>query len=172
MPTTPDLLLDTTVLSNFAEADLLWLLRKHYVERIATSLQVIEELQRGVVSGYHQLQPVLDSRKTTQTDGWLTVIALHTVEEQQLFTDFSLLLGPGEASCLALAMVRRCVLASDDRRARRVATLHNVALTGTLGLLLQSVRRQHLGLDEANQYLAAMVRNRYRSPVDRLDDLV
>ncbi|MEZ4611334.1 MAG: hypothetical protein R2838_14025 [Caldilineaceae bacterium] len=53
--------------------------------------------------------------------------------------------------------------ASDDRRARRVATLHNVALTGTLDRC-QSVRRQHLGLDEANQYLAAMVRNLYRSP--------
>lgn len=172
MPTTPDLLLDTTVLSNFAEADLLWLLRNHYAARIATSLQVIEELQRGVVSGYHHLQPALDSRTTAQADGWLTVITLHTVQEQQLFTEFRLVLGPGEASCLALAIARRCVLASDDRRARRVAALHNVALTGTLGILLQSVRRQHLGLDQANQYLAAMIQNRYRSPVDRLDDLV
>lgn len=172
MPTTPDILLDTTVLSNFAEADLLWLLHDHYAERVATSLEVIEELQRGVSAGYHQLQAVLDSRMANQHNGWLTIHTLHTPEEQQLFTDIRLVLGPGEAACLALAISRKCVLASDDLRARRVAVSHNVALTGTLGILLQSVRRRHLQLDQANQYLAAMIQNRYRSPVERLDDLV
>lgn len=52
--------------------------------------------------------------------------------------------------------------------ARRLATERGVPLTGTLGILIALVRHETLALAQAN----AMLRRRYRSPVDRLDGLI
>ena len=45
-------------------------------------------------------------------------------------------------------------------------------LTGTVGILLALVRDGSLPLTEANAILAEMIERRYRSPVDRLDELI
>jgi predicted nucleic acid-binding protein len=50
-------------------------------------------------------------------------------------------LGSGEASTLALAAQRRCIVLVDDRLARRVATELGLQLVGCLGVLIAAKRR-------------------------------
>jgi predicted nucleic acid-binding protein len=45
-------------------------------------------------------------------------------------------------------------------------------LTGTLGILIRLVREGYLALPDANTILARMISLRYRSPVERLDELI
>ncbi len=47
-----------------------------------------------------------------------------------------------------------------------------VKLTGTLGILVRLVREKHLTLAEANNVLTDMIALHYRTPVNRLDDLI
>ena len=47
-----------------------------------------------------------------------------------------------------------------------------MSLTGTVGILVALVRDGLLVLAEANAMLAEMIERRYRSPVDRLDELI
>jgi predicted nucleic acid-binding protein len=63
-------------------------------------------------------------------------------------------------------------LVTDDLAARRLAKERDVPVTGTLGILIESVRSNFLTLSEANAILADMIRQRYRSPIDRLDEYV
>ncbi len=100
------------------------------------------------------------------------MLAPTSPQEQALFIELSLSLAAGEASCLALAIVRSLVLVSDDRAARQQASERGVRLTGTLGILVRAVREHHISLLEANDTLAQMIALRYRAPLQRLDDLI
>jgi len=99
-------------------------------------------------------------------------VPLETAGEQGLYAELSQALGPGEASCLAVAVVRQLTLATDDLAARRAAATRGVKLTGTLGILVRLVREKHLTLAEANNILTDMIALHYRTPVNRLDDLI
>jgi predicted nucleic acid-binding protein len=89
-----------------------------------------------------------------------------------LQSEFDQFLDAGEASCLALAISRGFTLVTDDLAVRQLAQARDVPLTGTLGILIALVRDDALSLNEANAVLTTMIRRRYRSPVDRLDELV
>jgi len=93
-------------------------------------------------------------------------------DEDALRLEILPLLGAGEASCLALAVSRNLVLATDDKAARRMAIRRNVRLIGTVGILAKLVKEGQLSLKEGNEILQAMRKRRYRSPVERLDDLI
>jgi predicted nucleic acid-binding protein len=110
----PEYIFDTTVLSNFASAHRLDLLEGRYRGVVFTTLEVSNELRKGIKAGYSDLKSAL----------------------QQL------------------------------------AQARDVPLTGTLGILIALVRDDALSLNEANAVLTTMIRRRYRSPVDRLDELV
>jgi predicted nucleic acid-binding protein len=64
------------------------------------------------------------------------------------------------------------ILVTDDLAARQLAQERDVPLAGTVGILLVLVRDGLLPLPEANAILAEMIERRYRSPVDRLDELL
>jgi len=83
-----------------------------------------------------------------------------------------ILLDPGEASCLALAISRGLVFVTDDLATRQLAQERDVRLTGTVGILLALARNGSLSLVEVSAILTEMIKQRYRSPVDRLDELV
>ena len=63
-----------------------------------------------------------------------------------------------------------------DTRYRGVAfttvEVTGAPLSGTLGILIALVRHNAFSLKEANTMLAAMIQQRYRSPVDRLDEFI
>jgi predicted nucleic acid-binding protein len=168
----PDYIFDTTVLSNLAVVGRLDLLEKRYRKMALATVEVSDELRRGLQAGYGHLENVLQQIQAISPGGWLRIATPESAAEHQLRSEFDLLLDPGEASCLALAISRRLVLVTDDLAARQLAQERDVLLTGTVGILLALVRDGSLSLAEANAILAKMIERRYRSPVDRLDELV
>jgi predicted nucleic acid-binding protein len=55
----PDYIFDTTVLSNFAAAGGLELLEARYLDVAFTTVEVSDELRRGVKAGYAYLETAL-----------------------------------------------------------------------------------------------------------------
>ena len=172
MQPVPDYIFNTTALSNFAAAGRLDLLAARYRQHAFTTIEVGDELRRGFHAGYAYLKTAWQQIETVSSTGWLRVIGPESAVEYQLRAEFDELLDPGEASCLTLAISRQLIFVTDDLAARRLAQARNVPLTGTLGILIALVRANALPLAEANEMLAAMIRRRYHSPVDRLDDLI
>ena len=168
----PDYILDTTVLSNLAAVGHLDLLEKRYRQVGLTTVEVSDELRRGLQAGYGYLERALQQIESIRPGGWLRIAAPESPAEHQLRGEFDLLLDPGEASCLTLAISRGLILVTDNLAARQLAQERDVSLTGTVGILLALVRDGSLSLTEANAMLAEMIGRRYRSPVDRLDELI
>jgi predicted nucleic acid-binding protein len=160
------------VLSNLAAVGRLDLLEKRYRQVGLTTVEVSDELRRGLQSGYEYLERALQQIQSFSPRGWLRIVAPESPAEHQLRGEFDLLLDPGEASCLALSISRGLILVTDDLAARQLAQERDVPLTGTVGILLALVRDGSLPLTEANAILAEMIRRRYRSPVDCLDELI
>ena len=172
MPPMPDYIFNTTALSNFAAAGRLDLLATRYHDSAFTSVEVSDELRRGINAGYNFLEAAYHQLETVDPAGWLRVLSPESTSEHRLRTEFDELLDPGEASCLALAISRQLVFVTDDLAARQLAEARNVTLTGTLGILIALVRDKNLSLQEANELLIAMIQRGYRSPIERLDGLI
>jgi predicted nucleic acid-binding protein len=168
----PDYIFDTTVLSNFASIGNLDLLDTRYRGVAFTTVEVTDELRKGVKAGYSYLESVLQRIETIDSGGWLRIMVPNSADEHRLRSQFDQFIDPGEASCLALAISRRMTLVTDDLAARRLAEKSKVSLSGTLGILIALVRHDALSLKEANAILAIMIQRHYRSPVDRLDELI
>ncbi len=153
-------ILDNTVLTNFALIDRADLVTHLWPTTACTTPPVLDEYRSGVASG---LVPA---------DAWadLTVITL-TEAETALAASFSTRLGSGERSCLAVSVCRQGLLATDDLDARRIARQRKVPLTGTIGILILCLRRGYLSRGEANGLLAEMIALGYYSPFDNLDQL-
>jgi predicted nucleic acid-binding protein len=168
----PDYIFNTTVLSNFAAAGRIELLEARYRGAANITVEIGDELRRGLNAGYAYLESVFQGMASIKSTGWLQVLIPSSSEEQRLRAEFDGLLDPGEASCLALAISRGLVFVTDDLAARRLASERGMLLTGTLGILVALVRDDELSLAEANAMLAEMIQRRYRSPVERLDGLI
>ena len=107
-----------------------------------------------------------------ESHGWLRLTGLNDGPELATFVALPRRLHGGEASSLAIALHRNWLLMTDDDTARRQAEAMGIRYTGTLGCLVLMVRRGLVVVDEANAWLRAMIERNYRSPVDRLDDLL
>ena len=166
----PEFILDTTVLSNFAAAGIMELLPKVYGQTTYTTAEVLNELKQGVKRGYSHLEAAVNAVEGPKR--WVQLAVLQSVDEQQLAQEFGEFLDPGESSCLVLAISRDMILATDDIAARRSATRRSVSLTGTLGLLIELVKQQVITLEKANAVLSRMIEQGYRSPCERLDELI
>ena len=104
------LLLDNTVLSNFALVGQIDLLPKALGGQVATTAQVMGEFDDGVARG-----------RLPKTDfTWLALIHLEAEEEIRL-QKFLARVNMGEASCLAVASYRNGRFLTDDRDARKLA---------------------------------------------------
>jgi predicted nucleic acid-binding protein len=162
MPASPSnpVLLDNTVLSNFAYVDQYALVMDLWPS-CATTLEAWQEFQTGITIGKFS------------KSAWkgLTVIAL-TTPEHKLSDRLADVLGLGERSCISVAKHRDGLFVIDDRRARRVALELGVQVTGTLGILVAAVERRKITIKQANQLLTAMIENGYHSPVADLDSLL
>jgi predicted nucleic acid-binding protein len=168
----PDYIFNTTALSNFAAVNRLDLLANRYRGRAFTTVEVGDELRRGLNAGYIYLEAAWQQLETINPAGWLRLSNPESAEEHRWRAEFGELLDPGEASCLALAISRQLTFVTGDLAARRLAQSHQMPLTGTVGILIALVRQASLPLDEANAILSIMIERRYRAPIDRLDDLI
>ena len=152
-------LLDTTVLSNFAHIERVDLLRL-VLPDAATTPQVVAEFAEGIASG----------RVPKCNLAWLDVVNLTPLEER-IFLRTRMVLGDGEAFRIAVASERKASLFSDDLDARRYARRHGVPVSGTLGVFSLLVSRQHLSVKEADECLQGMIAHGYRSPIGSAAEL-
>ncbi len=152
------ILLDTTILTNFAVVGLASIPRDLWGNQVCATSEVIEEYIAGVKSA--SLPP----------EAWkeLNIISL-SAKEQTLSIKLFPKLGRAERSCLAVAIVRAAMLATDDQLARRAAKLRRIEVLGTLGILKVSVEHGLLSKTEAQQKLEEMIAAGYYSPVLKLD---
>lgn len=155
------ILLDNTVLSNFALVERTDLLREVLGEHSVTTSQVAEEFRAGIT---------LRRLPETEID-WLPILTLSSDEEahcQRLQRH----LNAGEASCLAVSAHRSGRVLTDDRDARVLAGRMGIPISGTLGVLIQAVQTGRLTLDQADDLLSEMIRQKYRAPVKTLRELL
>ncbi len=151
-------LLDTTLLSNFAHIEQLDLLAGALPDA-STTPQVIAEIRQGAATG----------RLPSGNWDWLTVVSL-SADEQAHFERIRLVLDDGEASCLAVVLVRGGTIFTDDRDARQYAQRLGLPISGTLGVLALLVRGRRLTLAQADRLLQAMIQAGYHSPIKSLGE--
>lgn len=156
------LIVNTTVLSNFALVQRPELIRIGCPEEVVTAAQVMEEIRRGVD---RQVLPACDW-------DWLPVCTLDTPEEVRVFEQIHRRLGQGEAACLAVAISRGFTFLSDDTDARRWGNRAGIPVSGTIGILVQLVQSGILTLDEGNALLTEMRQQGYYAPIERLHGLL
>lgn len=149
---------DTTVLSNFANAQRPDLLRVLFVSLLVPD-SVWAELERGERDG---LIPAADW-------SWLNIVSL-TPAELDASRQLQRKLDLGEADCLAVSQARGLIVYTDDRRARRIGRAMGLDISGTLGCLLDLVELSILDLPDADVLLTRMRKRGYRSPVLSLED--
>ena len=157
-PVARPVLLDNTVLSNFALVGQTDLVMRLWHEIVCTTPRARSEYEAAVSSGLVSAEAWAD----------LPVVTL-TEEEEAFAARLSTRLGAGERTCLAVAAHRSGLLASDDLDARRAARGLDISITGTVGILISCVRRGYLSSDGANALLQEMRDLGYRSPVDSVD---
>ena len=160
-------LADTTVLSNFAAVGRLDLLKQLH-GRLYISTEVYQEIRVGLEEGYDfyagidlQIHPFAEG-------GWIDLVAMVDADELRLFRSLPGRLHGGEASCLAIARHRNWAFLTDDKVARNAARSWEIVVSGTLGILIQGVKRGVLTVDEGDELLRKMIARGYRSPHDSL----
>jgi predicted nucleic acid-binding protein len=154
-------LLDNTVLVNFAAAERPDLVLQTWSDAVCTTPAVRDEYRQGVAND------------VLPESAWGQLPLCELTEEEVAFAGrLSARLGAGERTCLALAHRRDGLFVSDDADARAVARDRGIPVTGTLGILARAVDQEIISIEEGNRLLAKMIEAGYRSPVDRLDTLL
>jgi predicted nucleic acid-binding protein len=162
---------DTTVLSNFAGAGQLDLLRRLFGE-LYLPTEVLGEIRAGLEEGYRFYEGLEALVHPLAEDGWLRLTGLRDEQEVRAFGAVPRSLHGGEAACLAIALRRGWVLLTDDRAARGEAARLGLRVSGTIGCLVLAVERGLCSVEQANGWLEAMIAVGYRSPVTDLASLV
>jgi predicted nucleic acid-binding protein len=155
------ILLDNTLLSNFALVERPDLIRLALGETAATTEEAFAEFRLGEQLG----------RLPHGDWSWLPVFQLNEAE-RAIYSQLREHLNAGEAACLAMASVRGYRVFTDDRDAREVAVQMQVPVSGTLGLLVRLIGQSHLTLVDANDLLHRMIVAGYRSPISDLGEIL
>lgn len=87
---------------------------------------------------------------SNHSDGWIHVVDRSSDAERHDYGQFLTRVQPGEAQSLALARHRGLTFATDDRAARLLAARVGIAVTGTLGMLVQLVTDGSLSVEAGN----------------------
>jgi len=151
-------LVDNTVLSNFAKVNRMDLLRKAF-EKLYVTEQVLEEFRVGVERGVLPNIPIDFEVLKIKED------------ELELYDSLRIKLGRGEASCLAIAKNRSMKFLTDDSDARKVANILGVSVSGTIGVLVRCVEKGLITKEEGNKILKEMLVKGFYSPISDLSDL-
>ena len=162
---------NTSVISNFAAIGQLEVLHALY-ERVFISTDVYAEIQEELDEGYGFYAEVTNVVAPPNPTRWVHLTGLQTEAELRYLGALPRRLHKGEASCLAIARVRRWLLLTDDMAARQEARRLQIKLSGSLGCLVLAVERELCTLDTANTWLLDMLQQGYRSPVMDLTPLV
>lgn len=154
------ILLDNTVLSNFAQARVVSTIFSLWRSQICTTTESMTEYTAGVTAA--------GLPKSAWSD--LKIFEL-SQDEQDFGSSLSARLGMGECSCLAIAYKRGAIFATDDLFARVTAKRFNIPVIGTIGILVQCVTKEILTHAQAQHALDLMISNGYHSPITDIRDL-
>lgn len=155
---------DTTVLSNFAGAAQLDLLRQLFGD-LYLPAEVLAEIRAGLEEGYRFYEGVEALVHPMAGGGWLRLTGLRDEPELRAFGDLPPALHGGEAACIAIARCRGWTLLTDDRAARAEASRLGLRVSGTIGCLILAVERSQLVLQPSG----AVVPGASRITVDLRD---
>lgn len=156
--------LDTTVLSNFASTDGLSLVTA-ILESPVVVPAVRDELERGLDAGHEYLATAVDA-----LDEGLSVQPLSSDDDRPEIRDR---LDLGEAESLLWAIEHRGTLATDDLAARTIADQRGVPVTGSIGLLVLGVESGHLDRATADEWLDTWREKRgYYAPVESVTEIL
>ena len=161
-PFSRPVILDATVLSNYASTDsVTWLTTT--LDDLQTVPAVQTELEQGREVGYAYLERALEALEAGE-------IRIAETAPEQLEQDYPELqdrLDPGEAEALVAADTAGGTLVTDDGAARTLAADYDVALTGSIGVLVRGVVRGDLSIETADEWLTTWIDERnYYAPVD------
>ena|SRR4030067_1909344 len=157
-----DVIVDTTVLTNFALIKGEDILRAVFKGILFTTEEVLKELWQGEE---RRLFPKRDWK-------WLKALKIESDDERQAFKLINQRLGTGESSCLALAIYRDFKVLTDDLDARRYAQKRGLAVSGTIGILVMAVKNEIISLRGGNRFLSELIEYGYYSPYKVLDGLL
>jgi predicted nucleic acid-binding protein len=151
-------LLDTTILTNFARVGLTQVINELWGEDVCTTVDALHEYQVGISTA--GLPPL----------AWKQLkLVILSSEEEALASTMSSRLGVGERSCLAVAILRSSMLATEDKPARNAAKHYGLQVIGTIGILHRCAKHGFLSQSEAQTFLEKMIHAGYYSPVLKLD---
>lgn len=162
---------DTTVLSNFAGAAQLDLLRQIF-GHLYLPAEVLAEIRAGLEEGYRFYDGIEAMVHPLAESGWLRLTGMRDESELRAFGDLPPSLHGGEAACMAIAWCRGWMLLTDDRAARAEAARRGLRVSGTIGCLILAIKRGLCSIEQANSWLKAMIAVGYHSPVGDLSALV
>lgn len=86
-------------------------------------------------------------------DGSITLCSLDDEREVELFVEFATSLDDGEASVLAIAKVRGWAVATDDRKAGRLAAEHGIPIISTAEIVHRWAESEGIEDDVVGQLL-------------------
>ena len=107
--------------------------------------------------------------------GVLHRLKIVAVEELQSMAEYVEQFGKGESACLAVAIHRHRVVATDetkDRRLSREITSRGIKLINTPGILLKAIRQGSLSVQAADLLKAELEENRFKMSFKSFQELV
>ena len=156
--------LDATAISNFASTSSVEFL-VHLLEAPIVVPAVRDEIERGVKHGHEYLTSAVEAFDNgLEVSGIPPEIGRVSLHEG---------LDPGEREALRGAVERDGTIATDDLAARRLATELDVPVTGSIGLLVLGVKREHIDSKTADEWLEVWRDERgYYAPVESVTELL
>ena len=155
---------DATVISNFASTSSVEFL-VHLLEAPIVVPAVRDEIERGVKHGHEYLTSAVEA-----FDNGLTVSDVPPEIERVSLHER---LDPGETEALRGAVERNGTIATDDLAARRLATELDVSVTGSVGLLVLGIKREHIDSETADEWIDIWRTERgYYAPVESVTELI
>lgn len=157
-------ILNTTVLSNFAQVDCIYLLLD--LPRLVTVNGVQKELEDGTETHLY-----LERALTVLGEEIPVVTPSSSAEKSEEILLETL--DRGEAQALAIAETADGMIVTDDGDARATATQRGVGLTGSIGLLARFVEDGYISAETADEYLKRWIDEAgFRSPARDLEDFL
>jgi predicted nucleic acid-binding protein len=156
--------LDTTVISNFASTSSVEFL-VHLLEAPIVVPAVRDEIERGVKHGHEYL--------TSAVEAFDNGLAVSDVPPEIGRASLHERLDPGETETLRGAVEHDGTVATDDLAARRLATELDMPVTGSIGLLVLGIKREHIDSETADEWLEVWRDERgYYAPVESVTELL
>lgn len=155
---------DTSVLSQFARADLMSVLERiTSSNRRVVTRSVLDEIRNGISNGFPELERVLEA-------DWLQEVRVDSLQELILFAEYSKRFGTsgrdvGEASTMAWAKVNEAIVISDDMVAYNLSGEMKIKFQRSMGLLGAAINGGLLSESEAVDAVNMLLEKGTRLPV-------